>query len=96
MDKEIKLAKYDLQKAQLDAAKDLAIAVLDNPIVEYGLGLVLISAVQRYRSESQTWLGRELDNLLSQGILSSIVIAKAISPAMNTTAGAAVLGKFLK
>lgn len=96
MDNSLKIARINLKAKQLETAKDILLAVIDNPAVELVAGTLLIESWAA--ADQGSWSSELVQGAIKTSLevsLAAVCVAKAISPALNSPAASALVGKFL-
>ena len=93
MDTALKIAKLNLQAKQIETAKELFLAVLDNPAFDLVAGTLAIEYVAS-ANPGDVWytIAKDIGKSALEITLGTICIAKAIVPALNSPATAALVG----
>ena len=96
MDSALKIARIKAKTDQLLAAKEFALAVIDNPAVELVAGTLLIEYFAK--ADEGGWAYEILQGAGKTVLEAALVVvctAKAIAPALDSPAASALVGRFL-
>jgi len=94
MDTSVKIAKLQHQASLANAARDVILGVIDNPVADLLIGYLILDYVASQRPGT---IHDNVMRLFSEGALVTICTAKAIAPALRGEGSAAALAaRFLK
>lgn len=97
MESSVKVAKINARMLELETAKELLLAVLDNPAVDLVAGTVLIEMWAR--ADEGSWSYELAQGLIKTGLEATLAVvctAMALSPVMNSSAAGALVERFVK
>lgn len=94
-------SRRDRELAAIGAVRDLTLAALENPVVDFLAGLAFISYLrtQANRSGPESWsqhLVNDVGQFAAGGTIGAICTAKALGPALISPAADALVSKFVK
>ena len=97
MDNALKIAKINAKARQLETAKELFLAVLENPAVELIGGTLLIEKLAA--ADQGSWSYELAQGAIKTALevsLAAVCVAKALSPALSSSGAAGLVEKFIK